>query len=81
VTSGPSGIRALRGHEYRDLGDRVVVARRCRVRGRTSGAESHPVCAWVVAVRDGMIVSHRTSATYDEALLAAGVKPAGDHAG
>jgi ketosteroid isomerase-like protein len=63
------------GHEYRDLGDSVLVAGRCRVRGRVSGAESHPACAWVIGVRDGTIVSHRTCATYDEALEAAGVRP------
>jgi ketosteroid isomerase-like protein len=68
------------GHEYRDLGDRVLVAGRCRVRGRVSGAESHPACAWVVGVRDGMIVSHRTCATFDEALQVAGVQHAKDHA-
>jgi ketosteroid isomerase-like protein len=62
------------GEEYRDLGDCVVVAGRCRVRGRISGAESHPACAWVVGVRDGTIVSHRTCATYEEALEVAGVK-------
>jgi ketosteroid isomerase-like protein len=67
-------------HEYRDLGDRVLVAGRCRVRGRASGAESYPPCAWVIGVRDGMIVSHRTCATFDEALRIAGVKPAEDHA-
>jgi ketosteroid isomerase-like protein len=63
------------GDEYRDLGDCVLVAGRCRVRGRISGAESHPACAWVVGVRDGTIVSHRTCATYEEALEVAGVKP------
>jgi ketosteroid isomerase-like protein len=62
------------GHDYRDLGDHVVVAGHCRVRGRTSGAESDPACAWVVGIRDGMIVSHRTCATYEEALEAAGVQ-------
>jgi ketosteroid isomerase-like protein len=56
------------GVEYRDLGDRVLVAGRCRVRGRISGAESHPACAWVIHVRDGKISSHRTCATFDEAL-------------
>ena len=65
-----------RGEEYRDVGGFVVVAGRCRVRGRVSGAESHPACAWVVAVRGGMIVSHRTCATYDEALGFAGVESA-----
>jgi hypothetical protein len=38
------------------------------VRGRASGAESHPACAWVIDVRDGKIVSHRTCASFDEAL-------------
>jgi len=69
------------GEEYRDLGDRVLVAGRCRVRGRASGAESHPACAWVIRVRDGRIVSHRTCATYEEALEAASVEPAQEHAG
>jgi uncharacterized protein len=55
------------GHEYRDLGDRVLVLGHCRVRGRSSGAESDPPCAWVIHVRDGRIVSHRACATYDEA--------------
>jgi ketosteroid isomerase-like protein len=68
------------GEVYRDLGDCVLVAGRCRVRGRISGAESHPACAWVVGVRDGMIVSHRTCATYDEALQVAGAKPVEDPA-
>jgi ketosteroid isomerase-like protein len=68
------------GHEFRDLGDCVVVAGRCRVRGRVSGAEDHPTCAWVIHVRDATIVSHRTCATYDEALHAAGLDPARGHA-
>lgn len=63
------------GQEFTDLGDRVVVAGHCRFRGRGSGAESDPACAWVIGVRDGRIVSHRTCATYDEALEAAGVEP------
>jgi ketosteroid isomerase-like protein len=63
-------------HDYMDLGEHVVVAGRCRVRGRVSGAESHPECSWVVGVRDGRIVSHRTCETQDEALLHAGVAPA-----
>jgi ketosteroid isomerase-like protein len=69
------------GHDYRDLGDFVVVAGRCRVRGRVSGAESHPTCAWVIHVRDGTIVSHRTCATYDEALQIAGLEPRAEQAG
>ena len=60
------------GEQFRDLGGGcVVVAGRCRVRGRASGAENNPACAWVIHVRDGAIVSHRTCATYDEALEAA----------
>jgi ketosteroid isomerase-like protein len=69
-----------RGHEYVDLGDRVLVAGSCRFRGRSSGAESEPACAWVVGVRDGRIVSHRTCATYDEAVHSAGSEPAEHHA-
>jgi ketosteroid isomerase-like protein len=69
------------GEDYMDLGDFVVVAGRCRVRGRVSGAESHPAYAWVVGVRDGKIVSHRTCRTYAEALLYAGYAPAENHAG
>ena len=64
------------GEEYREVGGFVVVGGRCRVRGRVSGAESHPACAWVVAVRDGLIASHRTCATYYEALRFAGVETA-----
>jgi ketosteroid isomerase-like protein len=63
-----------------DVGDCVVVAGHCMVRGRTSGAESDPACAWVIRVRDGLIVSHRTCSTYDEALEVAGVAPAADPA-
>jgi uncharacterized protein len=59
------------GHDFRDLGDCVVVAGSCRVRGRASGAESNPPCAWVIRARAGTIVSHRTCATYEEALRAA----------
>jgi uncharacterized protein len=63
-----------KGQQYTSLGDRVVVAGHCRVRGRSSGAESDPPCAWVIGVRDGRIVSHKAYATYDEAARAAGVE-------
>ena len=59
------------GVEYRDLGDKVLVAGHCRVRGRASGAESDPPCAWVIGVRNGKITSHRACASFDEALDAA----------
>jgi ketosteroid isomerase-like protein len=67
------------GVEYRDLGDRVLVAGRCRVRGRTSGAESDPPCAWVIGVRDRKIICHRTCANFDEALEIALVETSTDH--
>jgi ketosteroid isomerase-like protein len=64
------------GEVFTEVGDQVLVTGRCRVRGRASGAESNPACAWLVGVRDGVIVSHRTCENYDEALRAAGVEPA-----
>lgn len=69
------------GVEYRDLGDRVLVAGRCRVRGRASGAESHPPCAWVIGVRDGKIISHRTCANFDEAVEVVLAETSADLAG
>jgi ketosteroid isomerase-like protein len=68
------------GEVFTDVGDHVVVTGRCRVRGRASGAESNPACAWVVGVRDGVIVSHRTCESYEEALRAAGLEPAENRA-
>ena len=65
------------GNHYEDLGDRVVVGGTCRVRGRASGAESVPACAWVIGVRDGLIVSHRACSTLEEAQKVAGVERAG----
>jgi ketosteroid isomerase-like protein len=68
------------GELFTDFGDHVLVAGRCRVRGRSSGAESNPVCAWVVGVRDGLIVSHRACESWDEALEMARVEPVEDPA-
>jgi ketosteroid isomerase-like protein len=68
------------GEEFTDLGDKVLVVGRCRVRGRASGAESNPVCAWVVGVRDGLIVSLRACDSYDEALRVAGAERVEDSA-
>ena len=68
------------GEVFTEVGGHVLVTGRCRVRGRASGAESNPACAWVVGVRDGVIVSHRTCQSYDEALRVAGVEPAKDPA-
>ena len=64
------------GNQYEDLGDRVVVSGTCLVRGRVSGAESRPSCAWVIGVRDGLIVSHTTCSTLEEAEKLGGVERA-----
>jgi ketosteroid isomerase-like protein len=68
------------GEVFTEVGDHVLVTGRCRVRGRSSGAESNPVCAWAIGVRDGLIVSHRACQSYEEALRVAGVEPATDPA-
>jgi ketosteroid isomerase-like protein len=68
------------GEAFTVAGDHVLVAGHCRVRGRASGAESNPVCAWVIGVRDGLIVSHRACQSYEEAQRAAGIEPATDPA-
>jgi len=68
------------GDVFTDVGNYVLVTGRCRVRGRSSGAESNPACAWAIGVRDGRIVSHRACESYEEALRVAGVEPAEDPA-
>jgi ketosteroid isomerase-like protein len=68
------------GEIFTDVGNYVLVTGRCRVRGRSSGAESNPACAWAIGVRDGRIVSHRACESYEEALRVAGVEPAEDPA-
>jgi ketosteroid isomerase-like protein len=69
------------GHQFTEVGDAVVVSGACRFRGRLSGAESCPACFWVIRVREGAIVSHRTCATYDEALRLAGAGASSRSAG
>jgi ketosteroid isomerase-like protein len=64
------------GEVFEDYGDCIIVAGHCLVRGRSSGAESDPSCAWVLKIRDGLIVFHRACSSYEEALDTAGVKPA-----
>ena len=68
------------GDVFEEHGDFVVVIGRCRVRGRSSGAESNPVCGWAIRVRDGLIVAHKACSSYEEALEVAGVEPAQDPA-
>jgi uncharacterized protein len=60
------------GHQYVEMEDRVLVSGHCRVRGRSSGAESDPACAWVIVVRDGRIIFHRACSSFDEALEVGG---------
>jgi ketosteroid isomerase-like protein len=69
------------GDVFEDFGDYVLVTGHCRVRGRSSGAESDPTCAWVVGVHDGLIVSHRACSSQEEALEVAGVRSAEQPAG
>ena len=66
------------GDVFTEVGDHVLVMGRCRVRGRSSGAESDPACSWAIGVRDGLIVSHRACESYEEAQRAAGIEPAED---
>jgi ketosteroid isomerase-like protein len=68
------------GETFTEAGDYVLVSGRCRVRGRSSGAETNPGYCWVVGVRDGLIFSHRACESYDEALRAAGLEPLEDPA-
>jgi ketosteroid isomerase-like protein len=68
------------GEVFTDVGNYVLVTGRCRVRGRSSGAESNPVCAWVIGLRNGRIVSHRACESHEEALRVAGIEPAEDPA-
>jgi ketosteroid isomerase-like protein len=69
------------GEVFEDFGDYVLVAGHCRVRGRASGAETDPTCAWVVGIRDGLIVSLRVCSDYAEAVDVAGARPAEHPAG
>jgi ketosteroid isomerase-like protein len=69
-------VLELVGETFIEAGDHVLVTGRCRVRGRSSGAESNPVCAWVMRVRDGQIVSHRACESFEEAQREAGIEPA-----
>jgi uncharacterized protein len=59
--------------QVQTVGDNVVVVGGCAVRGRGSGAVTDSPLAWVIAVRDGRITSHRGFRTTDEALEAAGL--------
>jgi ketosteroid isomerase-like protein len=60
--------------EWVDLGESVLALGRIRVRGAQSGATGTQSGAWVMQVRDGMIVSYRSYLSREEALEAAGLR-------
>ena len=60
--------------ELVDLGESILALGRIRVRGAQSGATGTQSGAWVIQVRDGMIVSYRSYLRREEALEAAGLR-------
>jgi ketosteroid isomerase-like protein len=60
--------------EFVDLGESILAVGRIRVRGVQSGATGTQSGAWVMQVRDGMIVSYRSYLRREEALEAAGLR-------
>jgi ketosteroid isomerase-like protein len=65
------------GTAFEQVGDAVVVAGGCVVRGRGSGAETDSPMAWVVRVIDGKIVSHRGFSDVQIAMSAAAEESSG----
>lgn len=65
----------LRPHadDFRTVGNEVVAIGGCAVRGKGSGIVTDSPLAWVIAVRDGKITSHRGYRSADEALEAVGL--------
>jgi ketosteroid isomerase-like protein len=59
--------------EFRDLGDRLVVAGHTRTRGKASGVETVTPLAFVTEIRDGKTISIRAYLDRGEALEAAGL--------
>lgn len=83
---GHDGIRAWRAeidrnfdvhqvlaHEFRDLGDRVLVLGAVRLRGKASGAEMEHPFAWVFEMQDGALLRMRFYSNHTEALHAVGL--------
>jgi ketosteroid isomerase-like protein len=60
--------------ELVDLGESILALGRIRARGAQSGATGTQSGAWVIQVRDGMIVSYRSYLRREEALEAAGLR-------
>src|SRR5262245_21134452 len=59
--------------EARDLGERIVVIGRLRIRGKASGVETESPLAWVVDFEGGRVRWMRDYIDSDQALEAAGL--------
>ena len=59
--------------EARDLGDRIVVIGRLRIRGKASGVETESPVAWVVDFEGGRVCRMRDYIDPGQALEAAGL--------
>jgi ketosteroid isomerase-like protein len=60
--------------EWVEAGESVLALGRIRVRGAQSGATGTQSGAFVIQVRDGMVVSYRSYLSREEALAAAGLR-------
>jgi ketosteroid isomerase-like protein len=67
------GDFSVRGDEFRDLGDRVLVLGRLKGRGRSSGVEVDTSYAMIVDFRDGRVSRSCAFLDHGEALRAAGL--------
>jgi ketosteroid isomerase-like protein len=59
-------------HEYRAVGEKVVVPFTMRVRGRTTGIEAEQTAVQVWQLREGKVFRMEIFATVDEAMEALG---------
>lgn len=60
--------------DIRDLGDRVFVIHRQRLRGRASGVEVEQRAGLVFHLRDGLVTEVRAYQSVEDALAAAGLE-------
>jgi ketosteroid isomerase-like protein len=60
--------------DARDLGERIVVVARLRIRGKASGVETESPLAWVVDFTNGRVSRMRDYVDPQQALEAAGVE-------
>ena len=61
-------------HEFRKVGEKLLVYGRWRARGRDSGVELDVPATWVVEVRDGKIAGWQTFTDRDEAHRTVGLR-------